>query len=145
MLPLRVDRDGDVFMQVQGVDCFARPWAARPVDWTVRWVVYRLQTRGCGTVKHRYSETGNIGGKRTATAQYTEASHITATELGCGRAKAIVRRYLTTWRSYNHGPGRVKGYRCSYDRAGSDIGSGLCTRAERAAIEFDLYDSSPFH
>ena len=37
MLPLRVDRDGDVFMQVQGVDCSAGPWAARqPVDWTVR-------------------------------------------------------------------------------------------------------------
>jgi hypothetical protein len=92
-----------------------------------------------------YRETGSVGGSKRPTIQYTLASAIKATELGCAVATAVVRRYLTTWRSDNTLPRRIKRFHCSYERSGSDIGTGNCDRGQYAEVTFDLYDSSPFH
>jgi hypothetical protein len=45
--------------------------------------------------------------------------------------------------NYAH-PSRLQGFRCRWTRAGSDIGSAVCTK-DKTTVSFGVYDSSPFH
>jgi hypothetical protein len=92
--------------------------------------------RACGTVRAYYSERG--------TSQYVEASDIIGSNVTCHVARHVARSWAHSSRLSIRPARHGAGFRCYYDREGSDVGSVSCFHREKE-VDFDAYDSSPFH
>jgi hypothetical protein len=90
----------------------------------------------CGAVRVYYRERG--------TRQYVEASRIRARHLHCHRARHVAYRWGKHSRLSGSPAQSAVGFRCRYDRIGSDIGKTTC-RDYPGVVRFLAYDSSPYH
>jgi hypothetical protein len=91
----------------------------------------------CGTVRTYYRDHG--------TRQYIEASSIRSRHFDCSRARYVAHRWARKTVDNDFRPARhAAGFRCRFERLGSDIGKVFCRKGSKH-VSFGEYDSSPFH
>jgi hypothetical protein len=91
----------------------------------------------CGSLRAHYHERG--------TRQYVQATSIRARGLRCGYARHVTRKWGQHSRLSGDPADHAIGFRCHYERLGSDIGTTTCRGKKHRRVRFDAYDSSPFH
>lgn len=92
--------------------------------------------RSCGSLRAYYQDVSGYS--------FVQASSIDGEGLRCPRARHVAWDWARKSR-LSENPARTgAGFRCRYDRLGSDVGSVTCTY-RRKSVTFDAYDSSGYH
>lgn len=92
--------------------------------------------RNCGNLRTYYRENG--------TRQWVGAMRIIGEGLRCPRARHVAWDWARRSRLSYRPATRGAGFRCHYNRAGSDVGTVVCIRGSMV-VTFDAEDGSPYH
>lgn len=92
--------------------------------------------RSCGSLRAYYRDVSG--------SSFVQASSIDGEGLRCPRARHVAWDWARKSRLSGNPARTGAGFRCRYDRLGSDVGSVTCTYRLKS-VTFDAYDSSGYH
>ena len=96
-----------------------------------------VRSRFCGSLRVHYRDH--------RTRQAVVAHKIRTRGLHCGYARHVAHNWAEHSRLSYKPAHHAAGARCRYQRLGSDIGYTYCRTGRHHKLNFEAYDSSPFH